>query len=581
MTQDPTVKNKPLAVVVHGVGEQLRFETLKVFIEGWTKDLELPVTRTRAQIAAELRQRQVVDEPEMPFKLVEINYSLDLDEFAHFGERDSRNWIRSFRNRLREINKQRCTANTPNDFAVIDHVTDDVLFATALTQFIASRFNIQASGIEHAALHFMKQVQLYLDHEPYREKVSETFQSSMERYAANSSSEDRGITLVCHSLGTVVALRGIVDAANTGKQWFTRIDRLITFGSPIDTVLLLFPELFPKFASPQKKKIEWLNYSFGNDPIATDLALARHWASNDSSPFCKDAPEEIDLGPGALTTAHTDYWRESAMYMDIITYSKFTDEEKRNRRLHLRKQSISTIFHVVGLVLAAAVGWLLVVWWEENLKFTDSERATELAGPTAQLVCWVAMTFMVVCHVKCWSAKSKYRPVWLLSCGAISFLLATFLPGLPLLGEELNYCFPSVPYPLIEWWKPGNLVLIIVPLSATLGVFRSGKLDVSTRAKAIVGGLLAVSTVVLSLAVGYRDNPSNASSEFGLLTLTFLLWWLSVLICRIHEVYASFIGGRAHLDYLSSAWGEESTKRHFRCPFLSKETVSALDPNLH
>ena len=107
-------------------------------------------------------------------------------------------------------------------------------------------------------------------------------------------------------------------------------------------------------------------------------------------------------------------------------------------------------------------------------------------------------------------------------------------------------------------------MIFLVPLTACIGAASAWFQRSRGLSKGAVGGLLVVLTLGLSLFVGTRQNVSNLSAEFGVLSLTLGLWWLGVLLGRIHHAFLRFVGGRDHLDALYRLWNVTVKKIGFR-----------------
>jgi len=581
---------KPLVIVVHGVGRQSELHTLKSFIEGLTATFDLPNTMTRAQLADQLRKGAEVSVDAIPFALQEFNYARTIRKYRRYAEDDPRAWIRSSRNRLREINRNR---HGPPDvtFIELEQIIDDILVASQLARLIAVRFHLETDSLQYTAFSFMQQVQLYLDYPPYRDDIENGFQKLMNKVISPSKTGRRSITLVAHSLGTVVILRALLQAAAQDISWAKSIARIVTFGSPIDLFLLLYPDLFTQVPHYSGTPITWANYSLGNDPIATDLAFARHWiAEKCPNLFVESDPDEIDLGPGSITGAHTDYWHNDDMFQEIcapnISSRTATIAEHKTERhdsttsandlaqnpLELksgnRSRSAGTMFRNCYLCTGAIAAWLVIVWWEENLKEIDSSRVV-IGNAIEQVVLWVVACSMIIFHVKSLSAtKVIYQCMFCFFCFLAAACLIVFLPALPLLidafpNQSLDF---QNPFSNTGHLAAGNIILLVPPLSAFIVVLAAKRIgNGSARlSKKVIVILLAVTTVGLSLFVGRRSNASNISEEIGILSLALGIWWLTLLFARIDHAFKSFIGGRDHLQILGSLWGQHSKPRAFR-----------------
>lgn len=564
-----------LIVVVHGVGKQLRLETLRQFIEGATSHFEIPGTFTKAELAERMRSDGMVVVPGINYGFQEYNYADKLGHHPNIIEQNPSAWIKSIRNRLREINRRR---NGPPDlsFSQVEYAIDDILIATMLARLVAVRFHIETKSLQFSAAAFLQQVELYIDHAQYREEISQDFHKILDTLALCADGSKRTIKIVAHSLGTVVALRCLIEAAKERRAWIDSVGGFVTFGSPIDLLMLLYPNLFDGVHDCRKYQICWTNYSLKNDPIASDLAIARNFVATECvGLFTDNAPEEVDLGAGSMASAHIDYWQMDSMLREVCSIDRsnsgdeiektVTDEVEATTGLLTRvlikllSRCGKTIFQRIELAVALAVAWLLVVWWEENLKVGDSDRVVLINNPLGQLSFWIIGWLMVISHVKSRCAVALWnRMCWRLACFGFAFVLVCFLPGMPLLGELFKQFRAQHILSRDSYWELGNLIVFLVPLS----------LFVTTPKRRLSKTVVIVSllclTVFLSFFVGTRDNPSNASEEFGLLGLAFGLWWLCILLERIHQVFIWIVGGRHHLEVLSEHWKVERRLRDFR-----------------
>lgn len=580
---------RELFVVVHGVGRQAELETLRTFVEGIARLQITGAAFSRAELA-DLASTDGdvavhVNKTRIPF--VEINYASNIHAHEAFAEEDIKRWLKSFRYKLKEMNAKR--GDKPNEeFWELEDGVDDILLATKLARLIAGRFHVSPGELDVAATSFLQQIQLYIDRRSYREGIHDSVCSSLETIGAKS----KRIVLVTHSLGTVVTMRAMVDAFHNGQPWINSVSRFVTFGSPIDLFLVLYKDEIFGFegAGKTKNSIPWRNYFFGNDPIASDLAVARQWVK-DHAPnlFVHDSPQDFYLGPGPLATAHTEYWHSEAMLRNVDSNwngsraaARETPEAAQEPAVAEAKQAESatlqledeiptymhtllkyrpflTVFLAGSILATLATAWLMLVWWEENTKHHDAQRIV-LDTPLHQSLMWLLSSALIWCHVASWSAPKALR----LGCaiGALVFavILADKLPPLPILGsftqqkdfydditsDDEKQIRDSAAHPD----KNGNYILLMIPLFAFGGVISRRRW---LKAK-YVGVGLAMLVVVLSLFVGTRSDPANIGSEFEVLGLTFGLWWLSILLAKTHRVFRAFVDGRQHIELLCRYW---------------------------
>lgn len=541
-----------VAVVIHGVGEQAKLSTLQDFIRGYTQAANAPMALSRAQIAGKLESgggRVKFEEHKWGF--CEFNYSSLIRKHQKFAEKDPRSWVRSFEERVGELNKAR-RGPADQSFAEFGEIIDDVVFSTTLARFVAYRFHVPTAEISYTASQFIQQIQLYIEHEPYRKEIDQRFAAHMESLDAEE------IILATHSLGTVVTFRGLLLAAREGKQWVRKIRRFVTFGSPIDLLLLMFRDLFQTTDMPHALGIEWVNYSFRNDPVATDLAIARASITRDCSGlFADNAPVEVDLGPGSVTTAHTDYWTSREMLSDIFKPATggpvaHPDQQKKIRCDTYRPAA--TVFRHATWGTVALSAWLLVIWWEENLKHDDAHRLTALSNPVGMILTFAFFFCLIYAHVKAWTANYPVRILWFVLTSLFAIVMTMFLPGIAFLGGMFN---PG-DFEGYSKWDFGNLIVLLVPATAAHRLFRTTR-----GTKVDTGKSLVLLSLFLSVLVGTRNNPSNISAELGVLTLAFGVWWLAIVLARIDQAFRKFIGGREHLDILARIWKIPRIRRSF------------------
>lgn len=107
--------------------------------------------------------------------------------------------------------------------------------------------------------------------------------------------------------------------------WVHRVRGLMTFGSPIDKHLILWPELFASTQKPTdwpaEAAIEWRNYYDRGDPIGFALDDARKWLKHHELLEVFHFKDKHDFGftrypfPGK---AHVDYWQDEAVFGHFI-----------------------------------------------------------------------------------------------------------------------------------------------------------------------------------------------------------------------------------------------------------------------
>lgn len=563
-------------VIVHGVGRQTELDTLRTVMEGSYLGHDTPSKFTRAELD-ELRRHSepfVIDEYGRTF--VEVCYSDSIDGHLPYTESDLKRWLRTFKSRLDRIHRSR-TDGTPHDFSTIESIVDDIILTTRIASFIAERLKVKPLSFESSAVDFLQQIQLFIDRASYRESILDNVESQLSKIVAKDSKSK--IVLISHSLGTVVTFIALLRAQESKSLWLNQVEQFITFGSPIDLFLVLFPEFFPSLSSRCCWNIPWTNYVLGNDPIATELVVANNWLPSLSSGlFNNDTISEINLGTGSIATAHTDYWHDLVLLENIFAPhpesmfqhdgTEMQDEPARSteaeeelvppQRIAASQGDSSSIsgLALLGFIAVLASSWIGLIWWEENLKSHDAHRVLLLEGGIYQLLIWGAAATLVLSHAVAWSYSLLTRLVGFLISLPMTFIVWHYLPPLIFLpgssGETSSLGFED------DIHISGSAILLLIPMTALIGLL----LNRHRLPTKLIFSFLAITIIVMSLFIGTRSNPSNVTEEFGTLVLMFGFWMLAILLFRIDSVYRNYVRGRKHIDEMYKAWYKDNQPPH-------------------
>lgn len=539
-----------VTVLIHGVGDHAELETLREYAAAANYE------GTRAELDEHRNSSGgAVDLPGLSNRLIEINYSDILGEHAGWAEKDIKRWVRSFVRTLERMDSER-GGRAGNRFAGVAHTIDDVLFASTLARLVAGRLRVQTDSIDLATVAFMRQVQLYIDRGEYRDAIDTRVREGMA--AALSGARGGPVNIVAHSLGTVVAVRALLRGEEAREPWVGSVTDLVTCGSPLDLLLVLYPSMFEcnvEGLLQDRKPIKWVNCVLTNDPIATDMAAARAWIT-DTAPglFRTRDPEEVLLGGGSVWAAHTEYWHMPAMQQQtqaILPNAVGGAGRTRDRG----GAAPNRLFWMLSALTSLVVGWLLLVWWEENLKVGDADRIVLLSHPLYQLAAWLVVSILVYFYARATTGRAEARLFFTLACASVSILLVLKMPTMPLpRGASAD----GVLHGSAVGGVPGNLIILLVPVVALVRLF----IPRARLSKLGAGALLGLVTIFMSMMVGLRSNPSNVGAEFGILGLAFGAWWLCVLLARVDFVYARYVGGRKHISDLCGLWNIDQDHLH-------------------
>ncbi|MBN8587148.1 MAG: hypothetical protein J0L94_02375 [Rhodothermia bacterium] len=190
---------------------------------------------------------------------------------------------------------------------------------------------------------FIGDVQLYAEYMTCREDAIKRFHhkmnevhrahemSEMERKLLGQEPRKPVYHIIAHSLGTVMSLDALVEAAALEVSWFSHVKNYVTLGSPLDKFLMLWPENYkhlddlnhPKWKgviwakrSETIQKIRHFNYCDEQDPVGHNLDLL------EKKPIIGHLFETIEDKvfvrypiPGK---AHVDYWTDADLFRHIL-----------------------------------------------------------------------------------------------------------------------------------------------------------------------------------------------------------------------------------------------------------------------
>ena len=163
--------------------------------------------------------------------------------------------------------------------------------------FIAEKAGIFRFNLQRILADFINNVQLVTEFSTYRRDILKQFDTVFAAVAAMAG--DPEIYIVAHSEGTVVTLAGLLAAmkASPPPAWLPRVRGVMTIGSPLDTHIVLWPELWrralpkdPEGSPPVRWKppqpIPWHNYFDRGDPIADRLQMTDAWLTETTTATC-------------------------------------------------------------------------------------------------------------------------------------------------------------------------------------------------------------------------------------------------------------------------------------------------------
>lgn len=209
---------------------------------------------------------------------------------------------------------------------IVGELVDAVFVIDNLT-FLADRAGLFTFDLKKVLDNFLNDVQVVTEFEEYRDSILQKFSDVMEVIANDPAAKDAEIYIVGHSEGSVVAYFGLLKALSAQSappRWTGQVKGLMTIGSPIETHLLLWADLWQYRPSPvaaPAAPIVWWNYLDHGDPIAYRLIETRAWMKKHGWMRHFDFPDAHDVGfsryvlPGK---AHVDYWADHDLFAHFI-----------------------------------------------------------------------------------------------------------------------------------------------------------------------------------------------------------------------------------------------------------------------
>ncbi len=646
-----SVGAEKVVVVVHGIGDQYRYATIQTVVSAFGKfarsPADMPLGRFYGDRALATFQLKGPPPPAAPLDtigFIEV-YWADIPRALQkegYVIEESKAWARTVVGRVRARfgecasdldaqgpNQQRLRLRLRQEdyFAGADAIEEMIETFAVLDNllFIAEKAGVLKFDLDALLTQYIGDVQIVADFAGYRRAILDKFnQVLQEVHDANPKAE---IYVVAHSEGTVVAFMGLLEAmcepsrpapaakdqaAALGSEppdWVQQIRGFMTFGSPIDKHLVLWPDIWDYLQTPHrglprlrpagpKKAIRWRNYYDYGDPVGFRLDTAREWMESHLwSPYF-DFNGQHDYGfgryllPGA---AHNEYWGDTAVFghfihtvMDVPVPKGggSFDQPPGDKILKRLGSNIIPYFLVlcilylgVYLVYKGTVDYTAA----DNFAAKTGYSATrvlirDVGGITALLAGMIALARIpritrskkwIVIALSIFAGGSGLYATWVSSEVHQWHALRIFAaPAVTeLLGRWATLWFPGQTHVNLRDVASAGLVIGVAGLVAgfaawgsrrQLHTWTSGFLAtlrpffVGARPLIIPGSLCAVAII------GYRvffpaqtDSPEHPLWPLILASAAFLyLWWLAILIFDLVFVWHRYIRHSVVHNYL-------------------------------
>lgn len=330
-------------VAVHGIGDQSQYETLQLLAYRLCRYYKQPDAIPLGRFHPRAAQRQspqvtVLQSPPDPAVPGEIGFAevywadipRALVKQGYLIE-ESKKWAQTVVKHVSINNAGSTPLLQPEESAQVQMILGELIESVAVLErltFFAEKAGFFKFNLRQVLEEYLNDVQVVTEFGAYREEILQKFHNVM--HAIAQWNPDAEVYLVAHSEGTVVSFLGLLRALcgqPAGEwEWVKQVRGFMTFGSPLDKHLTLWPQLWDDVSKWQWQpspttRIQWHNYYDRADPIGFNLDGVRSWLQEnrcDAFAFTADHDHGFSRStfPGK---AHTDYWRDAAVFGHFLS----------------------------------------------------------------------------------------------------------------------------------------------------------------------------------------------------------------------------------------------------------------------
>lgn len=544
---------KRVIVAVHGIGDQSQFATIQHVLAQFSRyyghTAAVPLgnfhngSRSGVFTSEDPPDLRGVGFAEVywadiPRQVVKKKYLLE----------DIQPWVRTI---IGRVHRRRLNDLTDADVRMLEQVLGEMLQTIDVLErlcFLADKMGIFSFDLRKVLIDFLDDVQIVAEFKEQGGEIGKVFAKKMQDL--HDELEDvEEIYIVAHSEGTVVALLGLLTAmCSPGNPWISKVRGFMTFGSPIDKHLILWPDLFTnskEVCSLPSLPIEWHNYYDYGDPVGFALETARERFTDGPWKGAFHFPANNDHGfaryplPGK---AHNDYWEDRAVFGHFIrnvvekkepSPPKPVDTYKEPPKSQLLAQIVSWVLPYLGaaallfcgvLVLYKAVSGFSHPYLQEGIR--------EVFSKVAAISCLLA-GITVVARIP---RLTRFRKWWVF--GGLVFVL--FVAGYKAFfclasgGDGRGNCFTSAQMPAGSDPKLVWIALALVPVVCVV----SRLCPAWGMRTLLIPGAAAVAYVVYDYV---QDTSGNLWPVFLAGAVFLYLWWLVALLFDLTFVWHRYI----------------------------------------
>lgn len=590
MNPNPQPADVPkIIVAVHGIGDQIANTTVQSVAFRVFDYYEMPPAiplgrfhRTKSAPAGVVLLTNPPD-PKLPARIgfAEVYWADIPRELVTkgFTLEEAKQWARTIVARLNVKASLSGEQMDARQYRMLETVLDelvDAIFVLDNLTFLADRAGLFKFDLKKVLDDFLNDVQVVTEFDEFRDGILKKFNDVMNVIANDDKAKGAEIYIVGHSEGSVVAYLGLLNALSRAPKppaWVDQVRGLMTIGSPIETHLLLWADLWkfkPSQPAPSNDPIVWWNYLDYGDPIAYKLEKTRDWMIEKGwTPFF-DHNEDQDVSfaryvlPGK---AHVDYWRDKELFAHFLeNVVKLPRPEVQETPPHVRIRGpetprpapkpenrwfrglIASVFPygLVGALIFLAV-YFLYTPVAAVLGVEQTSRVTfgNLAGLTLLLAGMTAAVRI---------PRVTGSTLWWLGAGVFFLAALAVYPILvaPVTQRLINDAFAFLPLPVVTVYAQDmTFRFVILVATAIATVWSYWKPARGVWPLLVPGALVALAIVVrvliLDPATADAGHPSLGPVLLGSAAFLYL-WWLATLLFDLSVVWHSHVRGSTAVE---------------------------------
>jgi ABC-type multidrug transport system fused ATPase/permease subunit len=556
-------------VGVHGIGDQTRCETIQTIIERVSSYQGTVIHVPLGKICSALKTLGVFECADLaaPGNTIAVSevYWADIPrrvvKRGHVLE-ESTQWAGTL---VEKLNREYVNQLAPADKEAIASILPEaiesvrVLKRLSLVAEWGLKFKFDLNGLLED---YLGDVQFVTEFEQQRNEIVQRFHSAMS--AAWDKNKTADVYIIAHSEGTVVAFLGLLEALSSEEkpQWLDNVKGFMTFGSPIDKHLILWPELWKdlKGSWPSQIKISWNNYYDYGDPVGFELNAAKTWLG--SAPpfvFSQDMGYARYLLPGK---AHVDYWKDEALFADFLASAGIARSSCAEPIQKLHSRSLAgAVSCVIPYILSFGLLLAGVLFFYNTIIVCTAENVNAMLMLRDSLAFSALLTGIGVAARIPRLIRDFRWHLWSLAMALLFYAYFWFTVNPEVcrwLAEPL--CFPEAH----SRDTMGCIALGVLLLSYLYNLFsrHSGVWFMVTA------GSLAAFSLVIANIMDDVDHKEIFPVLVGAVAFLYL-WWLSVLVFDLSFIWHQYIRKSLALHRM-----QECFNNKYRQPFVSQRIIT-------